>query len=438
MHAPFYCLASTRALLFVVDFTFDIHFFAKISQGRNSETTTTQQKMSYVCFITGGTRGIGRGIALALAKRRPHITLVLNYARDDATAIETAEEVTKLADGKAPLLIKADLSSSAEIERIMSPAGGEIISRFGRLDAVVLNHGICVEHDIIGDGGAAKEGDFESWMSLVQQTMKVNFDAPAAITWFACRQFVEQAKNPSACPVQKLQGVEKFPTNGRLVYISSRAAVRGELTCPAYAASKAALSILGQSVARRFAGGAICSTVVAPGWVATEMARGVLGDETGGFSREEITVLRAKFNAATSNTNGRLNQAAFVEQFYPAAFPEAANASPSVAELFAQLDSANRGYLLFDDFLRDYKPTLRMQQLTRELAENPGNAEAQKKLAAMKEKRAAQQAVLAQHPLGRVAQVDEVAETAAFCAVDCPIAITGTVIDLNGASYLSH
>ena len=44
--------------------------------------------------------------------------------------------------------------------------------------------------------------------------------------------------------------------------------------------------------------------------------------------------------------------------------------------------------------------------------------------------------LLAQHPLGRVATTDEVARTAAFCALDAPDAMTGAVLDLNGASYL--
>lgn len=45
-------------------------------------------------------------------------------------------------------------------------------------------------------------------------------------------------------------------------------------------------------------------------------------------------------------------------------------------------------------------------------------------------------AILAQHPLGRVNQIDEVAKTVAFCALDAPAAMTGGVIDVNGASYL--
>lgn len=44
--------------------------------------------------------------------------------------------------------------------------------------------------------------------------------------------------------------------------------------------------------------------------------------------------------------------------------------------------------------------------------------------------------ILAQHPLGRVAQVDEIARTAVFCALDAPAAMTGSIIDVNGASYL--
>lgn len=45
-------------------------------------------------------------------------------------------------------------------------------------------------------------------------------------------------------------------------------------------------------------------------------------------------------------------------------------------------------------------------------------------------------AILAQHPLGRVNQPDEVAHATVYCALDAPAAMTGGVIDVNGASYL--
>jgi 3-oxoacyl-[acyl-carrier protein] reductase len=44
--------------------------------------------------------------------------------------------------------------------------------------------------------------------------------------------------------------------------------------------------------------------------------------------------------------------------------------------------------------------------------------------------------ILAQHPLGRVTSPDEVARAAVFCALDAPAAMTGAILDLNGASYL--
>ena len=44
--------------------------------------------------------------------------------------------------------------------------------------------------------------------------------------------------------------------------------------------------------------------------------------------------------------------------------------------------------------------------------------------------------ILAQHPLGRVASADEVARAAVFCALDAPEAMTGAILDLNGASYV--
>jgi NAD(P)-dependent dehydrogenase (short-subunit alcohol dehydrogenase family) len=114
---------------------------------------------------------------------------------------------------------------------------------------------------------------------------------------------------------------------GRIVNISSRGAFRGEPDAPAYAASKAGLNALSQSLAKALAARAIYVYCVAPGWVETEMA--------------------------TAHLRG------------------------------------------------------------------PGGAE-----------------ILAQHPLGRVNRTDEVAQASVYCALDAPAAMTGSVIDVNGASYL--
>jgi NAD(P)-dependent dehydrogenase (short-subunit alcohol dehydrogenase family) len=114
---------------------------------------------------------------------------------------------------------------------------------------------------------------------------------------------------------------------GRVVSISSRGAFRGEPTAPAYAVSKAGLNALSQSLAWALAGQGVYFFVVAPGWVATDMA-------------------------------------------------EAHLAGPQGAE------------------------------------------------------------ILAQHPLGRVASPEEVAAAVVFCALDAPPAMTGSILDVNGASYL--
>jgi len=281
----------------------------------------TRQFACFVVLVTGGTRGIGKGIALNLAKRfGAKITLVLNYSRNESDATKTSEEIAELTGGKKPLLIRADLSEPRECERLMA----ETIAQGRRLDVIVLNHGIAVSHDI-GDLTLS----FEAFCQTLHTTMKVNFEACAQLSFLAIRQFISQIAAPESVP-QKLHGIEAThsATNGRLVFVSSRAAVRGELEMTGYAASKGALSIFGQSLARRFAEKQIMSTVLEPGWVRTEMAAEVLQSP----QRDEI--LRA-------------------------------------------------------------------------------------------------------HPLGRVAEVSEVADTVIFCAIDAPLAMTGTIIDVNGASYLS-
>ena len=114
---------------------------------------------------------------------------------------------------------------------------------------------------------------------------------------------------------------------GRVVNISSRGAFRGEPEAPAYAAAKAGLNAMSQSLAWALAGKGVYFFVVAPGWVETDMAAESLAGPRG----------------------------------------------PSI---------------------------------------------------------------LAQHPLGRVTAPEEVAAAAVFCVLDAPAAMTGSMIDVNGASYL--
>ncbi|HUI60832.1 MAG TPA: SDR family oxidoreductase [Steroidobacteraceae bacterium] len=184
-------------------------------------------------LVTGASGGIGSAICKALAARGA--TLALHYSSD-----RVAAEATRQAIGAGRhLLVQGDLMDPSAIERLWRDA-----SALGRIDAVVNNAGIFPEHPPL-------KTNFTDWVAAWQRTLGVNLFGPAHLSYLAARAMVEQG-------------------GGRIVNISSRAAFRGELTAPAYAASKAGLNAFSQSLAKVLAGQGVYAFVVAPGWVATE------------------------------------------------------------------------------------------------------------------------------------------------------------------------
>ena len=89
------------------------------------------------------------------------------------------------------------------------------------MDVLVNNAGVCITHDL-----QSPSLDYESFQQAVRQTIDVNFMGAANLSFLCTRVFETQ------------------PAGGRIINITSRAAKRGELTAPAYAASKAALNQL--------------------------------------------------------------------------------------------------------------------------------------------------------------------------------------------------
>ena len=91
--------------------------------------------MQQVAIVTGGSRGIGRGICLALAARG--WSVVVNY-RGNASAADEAAALVEQAGGQA-LIVQADIGAAADRERLVQ----ETIARFGRIDLLVNNAGMA-------------------------------------------------------------------------------------------------------------------------------------------------------------------------------------------------------------------------------------------------------------------------------------------------------
>lgn len=191
-------------------------------------------------LVTGGSRGIGRAIALELAAQGADI--VVNYTRNGAMAEAVVAEIEAL--GVKALAVQADVSVSAEAERLVDAA----VALNGQIDLLINNAGITRDTLLI----RMKE---EDWDDVLQINLK------------------------GAFLMTKLVGkVMLKKKSGRIVNITSVVGVMGNAGQANYAASKAGLIGLTKSAAKEFAARGITVNAVAPGFIRTDMTD-ALSDE---------------------------------------------------------------------------------------------------------------------------------------------------------------
>ena len=201
-------------------------------------------------LVTGASRGIGRAVARAFAGQGDRVAL---HHRDSAAL---AQEVLAALPGRGHMVVQADLADAEAVRQMVEAT----VAGLGGLDVLVNNAGIYLPHPIT-------EVSYEQWQDAWRQTLAVNLTGAANVTW---------------CAVQHMK-----LTGGRIVNVTSRGAFRGEPNHPAYGASKAGLNALGQSLARSLAPFGIAVSTVAPGFVDTDMAAGILNSEQGGEIRAQ-------------------------------------------------------------------------------------------------------------------------------------------------------
>lgn len=204
-------------------------------------------------LVTGGSRGIGRAIAVQLATRG--VRVVINY-RDNRAAADTT--LATLA-GDGHLALRADTADATAIERLWR----ETIQAAGQVDIVINNAATYGDHPPL-------QTDYPTWQREWARTLATNLVGPANLSLLAA-----QSMAAAPAPFSVTHG------KGRIVNISSRGAFRGEPGAPAYGASKAGLNSLSQSMARALAGDQIYVYCLAPGWVETDMAAEYLAGPAG-------------------------------------------------------------------------------------------------------------------------------------------------------------
>jgi 3-oxoacyl-[acyl-carrier protein] reductase len=192
-------------------------------------------------IVTGSAVGVGREVALELAKRGANV--VVNYSRSEEEAKETVTGVEKL--GAKALLVRADVSQDAEVRAMAQQA----VDAFGSVDVLVNNAATTVFVNF-ADLEGLKE---EHWDRL----LAVNLKGP----FFCARAVAPHMKSAGA---------------GAIVNIASVAGVRAVGSSIAYAASKAGLINLTVALARVLAP-EVRVNCVAPGFIDTRWLREGLG-----------------------------------------------------------------------------------------------------------------------------------------------------------------
>jgi len=186
-------------------------------------------------IITGGSVGIGRSIALGLAREGVHVAV--NYRRHDTEAKQLVAEVESM--GRRAIAVKADVSSYADADRMVKT----VIERFGRLDIMVCNAGI-------------------TWDGVIWKMTEEQFDAVIATNLKGYFNY-----NKAAALVFKEQ------RSGKIVNISSINGMRGKFAQANYAASKGGEIAMSKSLAKELGRFNVNVNVVAPGMVLTDMMK---------------------------------------------------------------------------------------------------------------------------------------------------------------------
>jgi 3-oxoacyl-[acyl-carrier protein] reductase len=201
-----------------------------------------------VSLVTGAGRGIGRGIALELAKLGH--TVIINYA-GNASAADECLRLVREAGGDG-IAIKADISSSADRELLVQSA----IGNYSHIDLLVNNAGVApqVRADLL-------EASEESFDRLIG----INLKGPYFLTQLVAKRMIEQVRSGA---------VSTFGPP-RIVTISSVSAYAASTNRGDYCISKAGLSMMTALFAARLAEYGINVYEVRPGIIATDMTAGV-------------------------------------------------------------------------------------------------------------------------------------------------------------------
>jgi len=210
-----------------------------------------------VAIVTGASRGIGRAIAIELA--REGVKVALNYQHNEALAHEVANEIVQLAEGRTRavggqtirtddvcILAQANVADPQESRDMVK----KVVEQWGRLDILVNNAGIIRRADSLD----FTEAD---WDAVVDTNLKTVFFLSQAVA----RRWVADGRG------------------GKIINVVSMLSFQGGLRVPSYTASKSGLAGLTKALCNEWAGRGINVNGLAPGYFATNNTAALQADE---------------------------------------------------------------------------------------------------------------------------------------------------------------
>lgn len=190
-----------------------------------------------IALVTGGSRGIGKAIALALAENGA--TVIINYCGSEEAAKQTADEIT--GKGGTAHLLQGDVSDSAQVEKMFSYIG----ENFKRLDILINNAGITRDNLIL---------------KMTDEEFNRVIDTNLRGVFYCLKQ------------ASRMMLKQRY---GKIVNISSISGVHGNPGQVNYSAAKAGVIGMTKTLAKELASRSINVNAIAPGYINTDMTAGL-------------------------------------------------------------------------------------------------------------------------------------------------------------------